>query len=489
MRGVVRRRGGGGRVVGGWLPGGGVLLAGALGVSGVAAGFAPLAAQVAGADEAARVLTLQEALELASESNPRYRRALNQMELSGSRLRQGWGGFLPNLSVGYSTGQRFERQLSWIDFSGEPIANPEPQWVISSNSNLGLNASFEVLDGGRRFRDYDRIRAEVQAQRLNTQLDLDGILAGVQREYLLVQRQKAQLALERDLLAARDRDLDVTQRRFALALIGHTDLLAAELDMQGQRATVRNAEGQVATALISLRVAIGDPALGPIDVDEQLPEPFDPASLDIEALVARSLESSPRVRAQRAQVEMSRASLRADRGQWWPRLSANSNWGRSAYETGRSALFDLNPGGGGGGSASWSFTFSVPIFDGFSRSYQSASLRVGLRNANEDLRETSLQLDRDIRTRFVDVTTAWETLADRERAQEIATQRLQIMRQEYQLANVGIENLRTAINEEARSRRLVVDQRFAFALALLDLYETAGMVGELVGLDSGPGGN
>lgn len=463
------------------------LLVGALGVAAVNGNA--LGAQQMQRDPGARVLTLQEALNLAVEHNPRYRQTLNRLELLGIRSRQAWAAFLPNVRIGYSTGQNFQRQTSYRDFVGRPTENQNPTWVNASSANAGLNLSYEVFDGGRRFRERERTHAEIRADRLNARVELDGILAEVQDRFLTVLREKAQVALETELLADRESDLQLTERRFELALDRRPDLLAREFDVEQQRATLREAEGRVEIALLNLRVAIGDPSLVILDVAETLPDPFDPASLDIENLLARALEENPTLRAQEAQVQMSSASLRADRTQWWPTINASTNWGRSSNESGPDAIFDLQPGNSTSGTAYWSFDFSIPIFDGFQRSYSTANARVNLRNANESLRQAEMQLELDIRTRYAALTTAWATLQQRERALEIASERLQIMREEYQLASVDIEPLRNAISQEASERRSLVDQRYAFSLVLVDLYQAVGIAGEELGIEILPEGN
>lgn len=455
-------------------------------LAGAPAGGGNVLAQQMEAGGEATVLTLREALNLATEHNPQYRQAVNRMELLGPRQRQAWAAFLPDVSARYSTGQTLRRDVSWIGFDGRPGQNPSPEWVGSSSARMDLYVDFEIFDGGRRFRERDRIRAEVRANRLNARVELDRILAQVQRQFLYVQRQKARLALERDLLADRQRDLDLTEQRFALALDRRPDLLAREFDVEQQRAALREAEGGVETALINLRVAIGDPALESLNVEESLPEPFDPVSLGLEGLVARARVESPAVRAREEQVQMSRASLREENARRWPSIKASSSWGRSAFEDGQTALFDLQPGPSVSGNANWSFSFSLPIFDRFQRSYSTASRRIDLENALESLRQQEMQVEQDVRTRFATLTTDWETLLLRESALEIASQRLEIMREEYRLANVDIQPLRTAINEEARARRDAIDQRFTFALALLDLYEAVGTVGEEAGIVTVP---
>lgn len=462
------------------------LLAGTIG--GAADGTA-LSAQQMQRDEGVRILTLREALTLATEHNPQYRQTINQLGLLGVRSRQAWAAFLPNVNASYSTAQYFQRQTSFRDFVGEPIENPNPTWVGSSGASADLNLSYQIFDGGRRFRDRERIHAQIRVDRLNARVELDGILAQVQNGFLNVLREKARVALESELLADRESDLRFTERRFELALDRRPDLLARELDVEQQRAALREAEGRVEIALLNLRVLIGDPSLVSLDVAETLPEPFDPASLDIESLIAQTLAGNPTLRAEEARVQISRAQLGADQTQWWPTISASTRWGRSTDARGPSALFDLRPGNSTSGNANWSFSFSIPIFDGFQRSYNTANARVTLQNANESLRQREMQLELDIRTRYASLTTTWATLQQNERALELASERLQIMQEEYQLGTVDIQPLRSAITEEATQRRNLVDQRYAFAIALVDLYQTMGIVGEELGIETVPEGN
>ena len=454
-----------------------------------AANTTALSAQQMQRDPGVRVLTLDEALTLATENNPQYRQAINRLQLLGPRQRQAWAAFLPSVSARYSTGQNMQRELNWIGFDGRPGQNPQPEWVGTSRASMDLYVQHNIFDGGRMLRDRDRIHAQVRADRLSARVELDGILAQVQTRFLNVQQERAQLALEAELLADRESDLRLTQRRFELALDRRPDVLAGEFDVEQQRTALREAEGRVETALLNLRVQIGDPSLVSFDVEERLPEPFDPASLNVDGLLSRALAENPTVRAQEAQVQVSRAQLRIEGAQRWPTISATSSWGRRTFEDGPAALFDVQPGSGVSGDLGWTFSFSIPIFDRFQRSYGAANARVSLQNANESLRQAEMQLELEIRTRYAALTTAWATLQQRERALVIASERLQIMRDEYQLANVDIQPLRNAITEEATTRRNVVDQRFTFALALLDLYQAVGTVGEELGIETVPGGN
>ena len=103
---------------------------------------APLAMAAPPAVEAQeqRVLTLQEALELAARHNPEYRQAQNTMTLSGPASRAAWGAFLPSLSFNAGTGLSANRRLVAEDFFGNPIDNPQSEWQTSSSSSQRAQA-------------------------------------------------------------------------------------------------------------------------------------------------------------------------------------------------------------------------------------------------------------------------------------------------------------------------------------------------------------
>ncbi len=444
-------------------------------------GFAPgpVHAAAAGQDQEVLTLTLREALQRATQFNPQYRQALNRMALEEPQRRAAMGAFLPRLSVSYGTNQSFRRQGTAVDFFGNPIDSEVIRTVTSSYSNQSASVSLDILRGGGRLHDYRQARAQARVDRLSAERDLNSVLAEVQRQFLSAQRELARLTVEQELLASRARDFEVAQQRFELAAVGRSDLLGASLDLEQQRVTVRVATGRVEQGRLALRRAIGDPSLRLLDVEQQLPEPFDPGGLDVEVLVADALRHSPAVEAAKATRVVRESQLSSVKSSRWPTLSLTSSFGRGSYGPERTALFDLDPEDLSG---SLGFNVSIPLFRQFQTTQQIANADIELRNAGEQVRQAELELEERVRARYVDLETAWANVRQRAVAQEVASERLRFVQEEYRLATRSIEELRTAIREQAAAQRDAVDQRYAFAVALLDLYEAAGIVAREAGL-------
>lgn len=465
----------------------------ALVVVGGLGGGMGVAAQEADGDGGVTRLTLQDALLRATRFNSDYRQAIGQLELDSHPRQQWWARIMPTMGASYATGLSVDRIPSYVDFEGNPVevANPTTVTRSSSNQYASLNLT---LDVGQLYYEYRNARAQVRRSRIGAERQLNATLAEVQRLYLDAQNRLAQLAVEEALLDDRQLDFEEKERRFELLATSRSDLLSAELDLENQRIAVSTARGALDKALLALRTAIGDPELGAVEIEPQPPAPFDPSALDLAELVVRAGREGPAVAAAEADMAVQRASLNSAKALRWPTITLSSSVGANTNGQRYDELlgFDLNNTqiqNSARLSVSVPIVDVLPIFDGFQKSYSVASATNSLRNSEMSLRQTRLRIEESIRSKYLDLETAWENVLQRERAREVAGDRLAIVREEYLLANAGIEALRTATREEANARRQEVEQRFTFATALLALYEELGMIAEEAGIEAPGEGN
>lgn len=452
-----------------------------------------LAAQETGEREGVTMLTLKDALVRASQFNSNYRQALNQLELDGHPRQRWWAQLMPRIGLSYATGLGLDRVPFYRDFEGNPIAVADVRTVTSSNYSQGARVDL-TLDAGQRYYDFRQTQAQARQSRTNAGQRLNAALAAVQRSYLDAQNKQAGLAVEEALLADRELEFGEKQRRFELLASSRSDLLSAELDLENQRIQVRTARGELDKALLALRSAIGDPGLGAVEIDQEPPAPFDPSTLDLAELIARAGRESPAVASAESDLAVQRATLNSRKAIRWPLLSLGTDVLSRAYGDDYTELFgweldNVEIRADAYVSVTVPLVNILPIFDGFERSYNVASATMSFRNAEMSYQQTVLEIEESIRSKYLDLETAWENVVQRERAREVASDRLAIVREEYLLATKGIEELRGAIRDEADARRQEVDQRFTFATALLALYEELGIVAQEAGIGLPTEGN
>lgn len=418
------------------------------------------------------VLSLGEALERAIQFNPAYRRTVNNLELSDVEQQQVWGSFLPTLSLSSSTGVSLNRQLVSTDVFGNPIENPETKWRTSTSTSQSINANLTVFQWGARSRNMATQNAQARAREASVTSRSRALRADVIRAYRNAQNQGALLTVEESLLESRRLDLETTEGMFELAGASRVDVLTAELEVQRQEQRIREAQGQLDQALLSLRTVVGDPELNDFTVSSALPEPFDPTGLNPESLASRAYASNPTLTEQEAAVEVSRAQAQSARRAHWPGLTISFSGRQSTFGDEYSAFANPFPNDSRSGSAG--FGISIPVFQGFDNKVRIVQAEISLVNQEETLRETRLVVEEAVRSRLIAVETAHQSYLITVRSRDIAQERLRLGREQFRLGSRTFTELQQDIDAASQAERAVINQLFALERALADLEEIVG---------------
>ena len=435
-----------------------------------------LAAAPIGAQDADTIpLTLPAALERAREANPAYLRASNDLELRGVERRATWANeVLPRLSLALlETDYNGRLTRRAYDFFGNPIENPDAEFVYASGTRQGARLDWTIR-GRSLFNALDRQDATEREREVGARAALREVETLVRRRFFDALEQEALLGIERDLAEARAVELELAERLFTLAASSRVDVLSARLEVERQRLRAGQQARQREQAILDLRAAIGDAELPPVEPRADHLPLFDPAGLDGDALVARALGESPRAAAAEAAVGAARVGVREAREGWWPELTTGFGIGRYVQSPQTDALFDV---GGFGDQLYSSFNvgLSFPFFaDPFGNRAREAAAAVALEDQRQTLRETRFEIERTVRSALVALRAQHETLVVAERALALAQEALELAREEYRLTTRTFEQLQQQAEQERQALREVVAARYGFLDALVTLEDAVG---------------
>ena len=428
---------------------------------------APLRAQ-----QAATALTLDEALRIARAGNPEFLRTANDLDVAQNSVRSAWGGFLPSVSTSLSFSGSRSTTLTSEDPFGEPIESPSPVTSTRSSAGQGVSAQMTLFDGGSTLRNlqarraaYNGVDAQIEAQAV--QLD-----ARVSREYFQAVRAVRNIALEEYLLeSARDR-LARTEQLLRLAARNREDVLGARSDVAQSEQNVERARGEADKARVTLATTLGMHPTTSITVDTALPRVFDPADLDVEALVANALANSPLVKQREAALRAARYSASAARARRLPTISANAGYNRGASARGYGAFGEFNPGENSG--FNFGVGVSLPLFSRFQTSEAIAQARANAVDADHDLRAAQLTVERDVRTAVIDLDNAYRSLQLAEEQVALNRERQELTQERYRLGGSDFTTLQNVIDRTAQAERQALEALFGFINARISLEEKLG---------------
>jgi outer membrane protein len=435
----------------------------------LAPGASPLDAQVR--PDVPSALTLEDALGLARRHSPAYARTLNDAGPASAGVKAGWGGLLPGLDASMSLSGSDARRVTGEDDFGEPVRLPDPVEFQSSSSTQRIGLDFTLFDGGANWNRLGSARAAARATDARIAGSWNTVAADVERAYWDVARADLLAGLEERLLAAARERLDATEQRLRVASVSPVDVLGARVDVATQEQVLETARGTARKARLALLEVMGTGGVADFTTPTAPPDVFDPVTLDDAAIIAAAVRGNPAVLEAAAAVDAAEEDADAARGDWWPRLSASLALNRGISVGSYDALTELNPENR---TVSFGLSASIPIFDRFQRSQQTAAANAAADDARHDRRATALRVEREVREALIDLRNAHRAVLLAELAADLSVERLELQQELFALGSVQFTDLQRVIEDAAAQERRAVNARYDFERARVTLEERVG---------------
>ena len=421
-------------------------------------------AAVAAGGAHAAVMTLNDALSTAYESNPQLAAERANLRATDEGVAQANSGWRPTINAQGQYGVEHEAAGA-INYGGLKIGGDVNARPLTGQVTL----SQPIFRGGKTYAEIGRAKALVRqgrAELLDTEQQV--LLAGV-TAYMNVARDEATVNLEQNNVSVLQKQLDATQEQFKVGELTKTDVAQSQARLAGAQAQLTIGRGQLAASRANFEQVIGRPAE---TLDDQPPFPKMPKGEDEAVDIAA--KSSPIVL---SAVEAERAADYAvddALGSLAPQVSVQGQYQYEQFGAGGSAA--LLGESGTTHTASVMGVLTVPI-------YQGGAEEASVRQAKELHGQTQLLVANADRQARANVQAAWETYVSAQASIEsdkvqvsADTTALEGVRKEQQVGARTILDVLNAQQELLNAQVAVISaQRDAYVAA----YQLLQAVGEL----------
>ena len=339
-------------------------------------------------------------------------------------------------------------------FGGASTIRPLARWTgIFSITQPILEPSF--------FASRKLGKASVQESQERYDFTIREILFGVARAYYSVLRSQAQVTVARDTLALSQDELRQAQVRFRVGEVTKTDVLRAEVTVERGERTVVTDHNRLRLAYTTLARTIGVPE--PLGVMEPKPAVYSPVPYS--QLLEQAYAQRQDFRAQEIGVDIVKQQKNLVLARYFPRVNARWEFPRLDVETfaERDKFWTLF------------LNFEIPLFDGGTR-------ELDLLEQNENLAQSKLRVDQmrkdiqvEVKDAQVTVETLGSTLNTLEKEVDLAQENYAITSKQYRVGLATSLDLNTSLNALNQVRTQLIDQTYAYQVALLRLQQTTGV--------------
>jgi outer membrane protein len=410
-------------------------------------------------DTVATPITLSDAILMAQKNAPAAVQARGSISTADASVKQSYAAFLPsfNISAGSQRqqGDRFDTQGNLVPFTGNP-----------TNYSTSLNSSLQLFDGGRRFFDIKKTKADVHAAEAGETVSRYQIALQVKQQYYNIlaaresqsaanaQVQQASEQLKSSSLRLRAGAATVSDSLRSLVALGNARLaqLTAINNLQLANATL--------TRLVASPTTVTATVADTIDQAVEIP---DMASLE------PLIEHSPAVEQANAQLNSAHASLRSAKTSYLPTINMNFNRGGSG----------LDPAFGFGDkryayNQNLSFSMAFPLFNNLNREVTVARAIVSEDVAEANLRDAKYFAHQTLVQSLGQMRTAQEQVAIQQITVNAAAEDLRVQQRRYELGATTLLDLLTSQTQLDNARNALIRARYDYRVAKAQLEALIG---------------
>ncbi len=262
--------------------------------------------------------TLKECVDIALENNLRIKRSFYNVETFKANMLQSKGAFLPTVNVGGTYAQNYGRALN-------PVTNLYAD-RNSDNINVQGTGSLNLLNGLRIQNNYKSSQRDLLAADQDLQKAKNDVVLNVVTTFTNVIFNQELLENARYQLTSSQGVLERITKQVSAGSLAMTNQLNQEAQVATNEVNVINQENALNLSVLQLKQAMQIPAAEILVVE--IPE------LQLEDLVLEqnaegvygiALNTMPEIRSAMLKVESANYVLKANKGNYYPRLSFNAS--------------------------------------------------------------------------------------------------------------------------------------------------------------------
>ncbi|WP_233829215.1 TolC family protein [Paraburkholderia sp. ZP32-5] len=416
-------------------------------------------------------LPLQEAVERALCINPKTREAWANVKIAAADVGVARGAYLPTISADWQ-GVRDDTNT---DVIGHPEFSSNYRNSVLRTESVSLN--WVLYDFGGRSAALANANALLAAAKANQEAVLQTAFAGVAKDYYAAQAAQGTYLASQEIEQTALTSFKAATARANRGIASISDELQAQTSWAEAVTSRTKALGDWQSAVGSLASDMGLDASMPLSLPPvgDGVKPGAEFTESVDELIREAKRTHPSVRAAQAQLEAASEKTKQTRAAGLPTLSLVSKYSWNNQPTTLEVGTPQFPASG----REWyiGFQIAIPIFEGFTRTYQIHDTEARTELQRYTLNEVEQQVGLDVWTSYQTLKTATDNLDNTAMLLDIAQRSYDAAQGRYQVGVGSIVELLNAQSSLAAAKRQRIQSLTDWRSARLQLASKLGTLG------------
>ena len=409
-----------------------------------------------------KVLTLEQAIDVALKNNYDIRLARNAAELSANDYAYANFAFIPRLNG--TAGTTWNQTATKQEFVNG--TKRDTTGIKGNNLTGNITLSWTLFDGLKMFATRDKLESIRNLGELVIKDQVQNSIANIIGGYYNIVQEKQQLKALAEQMSISEERVKLSDAKFSTGLAPKTDLLQSKVDLNAQKALYIRQQTLIeqSKGLLNQLMAVPAGAIG-YDVVDSIPLNN---NLSYAALQEKIANNNTAIKVQQQNLNISALTIKERRADYFPVISFNSayNYNRN---TSNAASNAFSPRFSRNSVFNYGLTAAIPIFNGFNVKRQVQNARIDFDFQNITLDNVKSQVDLSLNNAFKDYEYYKKQVSLEEETNDLARENAMVALERFKQGVSTILEVKIAQQSLEDSYYRLIQARYNTKLAETEL--------------------
>jgi outer membrane protein len=345
--------------------------------------------------QAQKILTLEQAIDLALKNNYDIRLAQNDAAITANDYAYANFAFAPRVNgTASKTWNTTQTKQEFLNGSKRDTSG-----IRASNFSANVNLAWTLFDGLKMFATRQRLEAVRNLGELAIKDQLVNTIANIIAGYYNIVQQKQQLRNIAEQMSISEERVKLSDAKFTTGLGPKTDWLQSKVDYNAQKAAHLRQQTLIEQSKAVLNQLMDvEAANTAYDVQDTIPLNMD---LAYGQLRQEIMQKNTGLMVAQQNLTVSQLQLKESKGDYFPVINFNSAYNYSRVNS-NAATNSFSPVYNQNGVLTYGFSATVPIFNGLNVKRQVRDARLNVDYQQLMLDNTRTKVDLSLSTAFKD---------------------------------------------------------------------------------------
>ena len=384
------------------------------------------------AQQAAPLLTIKDAVEIALKNNYNIKLTKNNTTIAGNNVTLGNAGILPQVSGDFSSANSIQNTTQTKSDGSQAIING----AHNSTINYGVNLNWTVFNGFGMFANYDQLKQLNELSQVSQRDTIESTISDVIGTYYDLVNQNQIIIAQKGAIDISRTQLRYANDKFEVGRASRLDVLNAQVNLNTDTATLLGDIQQFK----SMKIRMNQLLVRPLQTDFAVADTIIiDEKLVLGDIINQAQMQNPKILSSQINRRLAETNLKQVQALRYPQIGVTGGYGFTNSKT--PAGFTRQQDAHG---LNYGLTASINIFDGLNQSRRERNAKIQIDNANIGLSQVKQNIEAQINNFYISYLSGLDLVKLNQSNVAVAKRNLDISLEKYKLGNITPLEIREA---------------------------------------------